>query len=108
MMSRRAVMRMRLLLPLIPLTALMMVGYVNCAKFEALQKGSLSSMCAAKLREKSSAPFDGATICEDAANYECDRRVFRPGVGYGESASRACATISGVADPFCVKIRALT
>lgn len=84
------------------------VAFNNCSnEFTLLDPnglGSLSSLCREKLVAKASAQMTiDPAQCELPANYQCDVRHFRKGVGSATSQSQECANIAGLGD-ICVSV----
>jgi hypothetical protein len=70
------------------------VSYTNCSTF--VPSGEfigMSSLCAAELRAKPVAPFDSASICEPAENYQCNLRIFRPGLEEKNTSEVICVDL---------------
>ncbi len=78
------------------------VSYTNCSTFvPSAEFVGLSSLCAAELRAKPVAPFDSASICEPVENYQCNLRVFRPGIESKNTSEVICVDRDG--DRSCVQ-----
>lgn len=79
------------------LASISAVAFVNCSQFEVGSKlASISAQCVADTREKGVPSFDVASVCEQPANYVCDRRIFRPGVGNSRKAEKPCLEVAGL------------
>lgn len=88
--------------------AITVIAYNNCGgKFEVAEGVSLASsaQCRAKIMNsaKASAALNDPSICEDAANYRCDIRHFRPEVISGKFENRQCSIIAGMGET-CVPV----
>lgn len=79
-------------------------AFSNCGQLEALDSLTSASIqtCTAKLRSKVAVDFP-ATLCEDVSTFECERRVFKPGVEDGKSKSVECFAAGRKAD-VCVNV----
>lgn len=88
----------------IPATFIIAFGFSNCGKYEVLDSvANLSSQtCTAKMRAKMVVDFPEA-LCEDISNFECERRVFRPGIEPGQSKEVECFSIGRKSD-VCVTV----
>ena len=84
------------------------VAFNNCSNnftlVEALNVSSASSQCRAKIVEKAQAQMviDPA-LCENSANYQCDVRHFRKGVGHATAQDQQCVNIAGLGET-CVSV----
>jgi hypothetical protein len=83
----------------------LLVGFQNCSQFElgAQAIKNFSSACLSKARAETKAIVP-ADLCEDVANYSCERRVFKPGVEAGDSTKMECGGVDG----HCVKTRTIS
>jgi hypothetical protein len=95
----------KLYLLLIPATLVILFGFSNCGSYEP----SLTSLtelsaqtCTAQARAKISADFS-SSVCDDISNFECERRVFRPGIVSGQSEKIECFSIGRKSD-VCVSV----
>ena len=84
------------------------VAFNNCSNnftlVESLTVASESTQCRAKLVEKAQALMSiDPAVCENPANYQCDVRHFRKGVGAGTSQAQQCANIAGMGEA-CVSV----
>jgi hypothetical protein len=77
------------------------VAFNNCSNNFTLVESveNLSSLCRSKLVAKAEAltSIDPA-LCENPANYQCDIRHFRKGVGTETSQAQECANIAGMGE----------
>ncbi len=94
-----------LALLLIPTTFVTLFGFSNCGTYEPslLAITDLSSQtCTAQTRQKIAVDFS-LSICEDISNFECERRIFRPGISSGQSKEVECFSIGRKSD-VCVDV----
>lgn len=80
------------------------LAFVNCNKFEVMDSVANASLqtCVAKTREKITAVVP-LSLCEDFSSFECERRVFRPGLQSGQSREVECVSIEGKSE-ICVSV----
>lgn len=83
------------------------VAYNNCSSqfslLESIQTSTASSQCRQAIVAKAaSIPVD-FNLCENPANYSCDIRHFRKGVGSVSSKAQQCANIAGMGEA-CVPV----
>ncbi|MBC7369984.1 MAG: hypothetical protein H7326_00360 [Bdellovibrionaceae bacterium] len=85
------------------------VAFNNCSgKFVAKNAlGSInnsSSQCIQKMRSSLKvSDFSEPSMCEEAANYHCDQRRFRPEITNAQTQSVQCTKIAGVGDA-CITV----
>ena len=84
------------------------VAYNNCSNNFSLKDSidlvDLSSQCRTKIVAKAQALMSiDPAVCELPANYQCDVRHFRKGVGTEASQGKECADIAGVGEA-CVNV----
>lgn len=88
--------------------AISVIAFNNCssAGFNVPQSSlsSASSQCRAKIMNSAKAElFQDDALCEKAANYSCDLRHFRKGVGTLRSQQTICQQIAGIGEA-CVPV----
>jgi hypothetical protein len=82
------------------------VAFNNCSNNFSLIESveTLSSLCRSKLVAKAEATMAiDPVLCESPANYQCDVRHFRKGVGTATSQANQCANIAGIGEA-CVSV----
>lgn len=88
--------------------AISVIAFNNCSStgFNVVENAlnSASSQCRAKIMNSAKAElFLDGSLCENAANYACDLRHFRKGVGMARSQQTICQQIAGVGEA-CVPV----
>ena len=81
------------------------LAYTNCGEFKSSPSKAvkvLSSTCVAKLRAATTPLAFAGSICADAANYECERRIFAPGRTNEAGEEKHCLSS---APESCVSVR---
>ena len=83
---------------LFPIAATLVIGFVNCSQFEPspVALHSLNAQCVADLRKTAVPSFDVASVCDDAANYVCDHRIFKPGIATARRYEKPCFDLPGL------------
>lgn len=88
--------------------AISAIAFNNCSStgFNLAENAinSASSLCRTKIIASAKAEiFNGGALCENAANYACDLRHFRKGVGTARSQEKTCTNIAGLGET-CVPV----
>jgi hypothetical protein len=91
------------------LFAISMIAFNNCSSkgFDipaAESSNSTSSQCRTKIISSAKAEiYSTPSLCESAANYQCDLRRFRKNIGSGKKQEIQCAQIAGFGEA-CVPV----
>lgn len=89
--------------------AISVIAFNNCSStgFNAVENSinlASSSQCRTKIMNSAKAElFQDGALCENAANYACDLRHFRKGVGSAHSQETSCQQIAGLGEA-CVAV----
>lgn len=84
--------------------AVLIFCFENCSQFEMSTQAikNFSSSCMAKARAQTKT-FIAPALCDDLANYSCERRIFRPGIAASDTTKLECD-----ANDVCVRTRTLS
>lgn len=88
--------------------AISVIAFNNCSStgFNAVGESInlASSQCRTKIMNSAKAElFLDGSLCENAANYSCDLRHFRQGVGTARSQQTLCQQVAGIGEA-CVPV----
>lgn len=88
--------------------AISVIAFNNCSStgFNAGENAlnSASSQCRTKIMNSAKAElFGDGSLCENAANYACDLRHFRKGVGTARAQQTLCSQVAGLGEA-CVPV----
>jgi len=84
------------------------VAFNNCSggfvALDPVDASGASSQCREKIINKAQATMSiDPSLCENPANYQCDLRHFRKGVGNESSQAQKCTDIAGIGEA-CVTV----